>query len=281
MPELKVAHRLIEHPDTYPADEPQRRCPDITKARLQVGYEPTGRARGRLASLLQLGSVRLRVKRLGLIGVGAWGRRYLETIARRQDCQVVAFARHTPGGGFSLAGAVPCESWRDLLGRAQDRALDGLVVATTPENQAEVAGAALAAGVPSLIEKPLGLSGAAAQDLCTALSRLPRKPPILINYVHLWAPSYRALRGLVREAQARGGKVTAIEAEGCSRGPFRGWSSLFDYGPHDLALLSGSAGERDTVRPGVRPPAARGGRRGRALRGELAGWARRPSRSRG
>jgi len=41
LPELKVRYSLIEHPDTYPADEPQRRCPDITKARLQVGYEPT------------------------------------------------------------------------------------------------------------------------------------------------------------------------------------------------------------------------------------------------
>lgn len=40
LPDLKVTHRVIEHPDTYPADEPQRRCPDITKARLQVGYEP-------------------------------------------------------------------------------------------------------------------------------------------------------------------------------------------------------------------------------------------------
>jgi len=36
----EVHHRLIEHPDTYPADEPQRRCPDITKAQLQVGYQP-------------------------------------------------------------------------------------------------------------------------------------------------------------------------------------------------------------------------------------------------
>ena len=40
MPELKVRYHLIEHPDTYPADEPQRRCPDITKAQIQVGYEP-------------------------------------------------------------------------------------------------------------------------------------------------------------------------------------------------------------------------------------------------
>ena len=40
LPELSVKYRVVEHPDTYPADEPQRRCPDITKARLQVGYEP-------------------------------------------------------------------------------------------------------------------------------------------------------------------------------------------------------------------------------------------------
>ncbi len=31
---------IVEYPDSYPADEPMRRCPDITKAFLQVGYEP-------------------------------------------------------------------------------------------------------------------------------------------------------------------------------------------------------------------------------------------------
>lgn len=30
----------VDYPDTYPADEPLRRCPDITKARLQLEYEP-------------------------------------------------------------------------------------------------------------------------------------------------------------------------------------------------------------------------------------------------
>lgn len=40
MPSLDIQLRIIEHPDTYPADEPLRRCPDITKARMQVGYKP-------------------------------------------------------------------------------------------------------------------------------------------------------------------------------------------------------------------------------------------------
>ncbi len=33
-------YELIDYPDSYPADEPTRRCPDITKANRQLGYSP-------------------------------------------------------------------------------------------------------------------------------------------------------------------------------------------------------------------------------------------------
>jgi UDP-glucuronate decarboxylase len=36
----EVKKIVTEHPDTYPADEPNRRCPDITKAMQQVNYSP-------------------------------------------------------------------------------------------------------------------------------------------------------------------------------------------------------------------------------------------------
>lgn len=36
----EVSHNIIEYPDSYPADEPNRRAPDIRKARLQLGFEP-------------------------------------------------------------------------------------------------------------------------------------------------------------------------------------------------------------------------------------------------
>lgn len=36
----KIPSVLSQYPDSYPADEPLRRCPDIRKARLQIGYEP-------------------------------------------------------------------------------------------------------------------------------------------------------------------------------------------------------------------------------------------------
>ena len=36
----EVAYNIVEYPDSYPADEPNRRAPDIRKARLQLGFEP-------------------------------------------------------------------------------------------------------------------------------------------------------------------------------------------------------------------------------------------------
>jgi len=39
--EMKISKHVVEYPDSYPADEPLRRCPDITKARTQLNYHPT------------------------------------------------------------------------------------------------------------------------------------------------------------------------------------------------------------------------------------------------
>jgi UDP-glucuronate decarboxylase len=37
----KLDYNIIEHPDSYPADEPNRRCPDIRKAEIQLKFQPT------------------------------------------------------------------------------------------------------------------------------------------------------------------------------------------------------------------------------------------------
>jgi UDP-glucuronate decarboxylase len=37
----KLARNVIEYPDSYPADEPMRRSPDITKARRQLDFAPS------------------------------------------------------------------------------------------------------------------------------------------------------------------------------------------------------------------------------------------------
>lgn len=36
----KASVRLVKYPDSYPADEPNRRCPDLTKIKAHVNYNP-------------------------------------------------------------------------------------------------------------------------------------------------------------------------------------------------------------------------------------------------
>lgn len=36
----QLDRNITEHPDSYPADEPNRRCPDIRKAQIQLQYHP-------------------------------------------------------------------------------------------------------------------------------------------------------------------------------------------------------------------------------------------------
>ena len=36
----KLDINITKHPDSYPSDEPKRRCPDITKASIQLDFKP-------------------------------------------------------------------------------------------------------------------------------------------------------------------------------------------------------------------------------------------------
>ena len=36
----RIEYDLVDYPDSYPADEPNRRCPDILKAKIQINYNP-------------------------------------------------------------------------------------------------------------------------------------------------------------------------------------------------------------------------------------------------
>lgn len=173
--------------------------------------------------------------KLGLIGVGAWGRRYADRIAARSDCRIAAVARASSAHSDAVPGAAQCESWQALVAQAAAGELDGVIAATSPVHQAEVAAACAGQGVPLLVEKPLGLSRADVQRVQSAFEAAPRKAPLIVDYIHLWSAAFRRLQQLVSEAGGPG-SVVAIETAGFKHGPVRDYSSLYDYGPHDVAM---------------------------------------------
>lgn len=179
--------------------------------------------------------------RLGLIGAGPWGRNYIRTIAEMPGLTLSRLCSRNPESRAMAGAACECtEDWRAIISPGD---IDGLIIATPPALHAEIAEAAMGAGIPPLIEKPLTL------DLKSAL-RLARRAeeagiPAMVNHIHLFHPAYRRLK---QEAAALG-PLLAIRSEGGNRGPFRpDTPPLWDYGPHDMALcLDLLQGEPETI----------------------------------
>ncbi|OGL64168.1 MAG: hypothetical protein A3J27_13315 [Candidatus Tectomicrobia bacterium RIFCSPLOWO2_12_FULL_69_37] len=167
--------------------------------------------------------------RLGLIGAGRWGRAYLRTLRDLPDLALARLCSSNPGSRSLVDPACRITAdWREV---AEARDLDGVIVCTPPALHAGMTGAAVRAGLPVMVEKPLTLDLEEARRLQETVERAG--VPVLVDHIHLFHPAYRALK---REA-ARLGPVRAIRSEGGSWGPFRkDTTSLWDYAPHDLAL---------------------------------------------
>lgn len=107
----------------------------------------------------------------------------------------------------------------------------GLIVATPPDTHRDIVLHGLAHEMAVLVEKPLTLNLADAQAIQEASERW--RGAVLVNHTHLWSRAFRALAHNLD----RIGPVRRIRAEAGNRGPVRSYSSLVDYGSHDIAMV--------------------------------------------
>ena len=191
--------------------------------------------------------------RLGVVGTGTWGRNYLRTVAGIPATR--------------LARTAGRADWRALV-EASD--IDAVIVAVPPAAQPEIALAAIDAGKPLLLEKPLALSVDAAQSIVAAAAS--RRVLVMVDHTHLFHPSFEALKRDVAAA----GPVRSIHA--AAGGAYRAAvGTLWDWGPHDVAMcLDLLAAEPAEVDAALLESRATGAGRAERLRLELgfAGGAR-------
>ena len=146
---------------------------------------------------------------LGLIGSGQWGQNYLRLLSHIPKLQVIVAGRN---------------DWYNLI---QSKKCDGVIIATPPESHILIAQEVLSSGKPVMIEKPLALS----YEEGKILQSYEKDIPILVNHLHLFSPAFETI---CKKADIN--KITEINSSGANIGKFRNYSSLFDYGPHDLAM---------------------------------------------
>ncbi len=178
--------------------------------------------------------------RIGLVGLGRWGRVHLRTLLSLSDrCTVTHLCTSRPEHAALVPHPVTVvRTWRALL-RAP---CDAVVIATPAATHAELLAACVRAGKPCLVEKPLCLDVATA----TRLDRTVRASgvPVLVNHTHLFDPAYEALKRAVANA---GDPIRLIISEGMALGPFRtDVSVLWDRGWHDVSLCLDMMGRLPT-----------------------------------
>jgi predicted dehydrogenase len=168
--------------------------------------------------------------RLGLIGVGRWGRNFVRTLgAGVEGAILAAVASSNPETAAILPpGCAMFTDWRAMLAEGH---LDGVLIATPPALHADMTRAAMKAGLAVLVEKPLTLSLPPAYALRDLLWDHP--VPIRVGHVHLFSSAWQGFKRQVR----RLGPVSEIKGMAGNRGPYRADSDvLWDYGPHDVAF---------------------------------------------
>ncbi|MEE1569456.1 MAG: Gfo/Idh/MocA family oxidoreductase, partial [Alphaproteobacteria bacterium] len=125
--------------------------------------------------------------RLGLIGAGRWGRVYMNTLDHMADVTLNALASSNPQSRDLVGENVDLhEDWRDFINAG---GVDGVIVATPPAAHGEIVRAALEAGLPVLVEKPLTLDvdeAKALRDLAERTDGL-----VMVDHIHLFSPAFR------------------------------------------------------------------------------------------
>ena len=175
--------------------------------------------------------------RLGLIGVGRWGKVYIKNLLTLSDCYRIShLCTSNPANAALVSHPVTVvSSWQELL--TSD--CDAVIIATPPATHAEILEGCVGAGKPCLIEKPLCLDVPTAERL----HRLVQQAgvPVLVDQTHLFHPAYRALKRMIEERRE---PVRVVISEGMAFGPFRDHTAaLWDWGPHDVSLCLDLLGE--------------------------------------
>ncbi len=160
--------------------------------------------------------------RIAVAGAGSIGRRHIELIRQRADCELAAIVDPAPAAEpFAREAGVPLhKTLADLFARECPHG----VIAATPNSLHVRNGVdCVAHGVPVLIEKPVADSVEGAQRLIDAAEHA--KIPVLVGHHRRHSPILEKAREIVQEGVL--GRIVAVMGSAMFYKP----DSYFDEGP--------------------------------------------------
>jgi predicted dehydrogenase len=168
--------------------------------------------------------------RILVAGAGAFGREHLSRLSVMADVELVGVADRLPAAARDAAARYGVPVWdenaRDLVERLRP---DGLIVATPADSHVPLATAALARGIPVLVEKPVAPTSAEIVALMEAEARSGTF--VLPGHVLRFSAAHRVLVDIVRSGEI--GRILSVTSR-----RFRDDSHAVRYRDIDPVLMT-------------------------------------------
>lgn len=172
--------------------------------------------------------------RFGIIGWGYWGPK----IARNLDGLPQAKVTMVADTDNRRLSSIPVnQPWIQIASNVEEllrSAIDGVVIATPVRTHYQLAKECLLHGKHVLVEKPLTVNVAEAEELVALAKK--QQCILMVGHTFEYNPAVNELRKLVQSGDL--GKIYCIETERLNLGLYRSdINVIWDLAPHDVSIL--------------------------------------------
>ena len=181
---------------------------------------------------------------IAIVGYGYWGPKLVRNFVQNGAFGRVLVCEENPErlarARRENPGVAGCTAFADVLA---DGAVDAVALATPVATHHPLARVALAAGRHVLVEKPLAMTHAEAQELVALAAA--RKRVLMVDHTYVYHPAVERIRELVRAGEL--GRLHYIDSTRINLGLFQhDVNVIWDLAVHDLAIINALVDERPT-----------------------------------
>lgn len=179
--------------------------------------------------------------RVTVVGCGYWGTNYVRVLSELPDARIAGVCDQRTNRLDDVARRFPgVPLTTDVDEALADDQADAVVVCTQAATHRELAGRALEAGKHVLVEKPLTIDVAEADELIELADRAGRV--LLTGHTFLYNEGVKHVKRLIGRGEL--GRTYYLYATRTNMGPFRSdVNALWDLAPHDIAIFNHLVGD--------------------------------------
>ncbi len=173
--------------------------------------------------------------KIGLVGCGGWGKNLARNL---NEMGVLAHIVDPSPAAKAIAESMQMSISNSLDELFRNSEIDGVVVATPAETHADVAMAAIEAGLHVYVEKPIALTTADALKLSELADSAERI--LMVGHLLQYHPVYQTIKSLAENG--RFGRLRHMISTRMNLGVVRSEENvMWSFSPHDISMVLGLA----------------------------------------